>query len=301
MTFSIKVKEEVSKLNLDNLEYQIIACSYLNYAGKILKNKISVTIENASVARFIYKMIKEVYGISIKIIIRNQKRFRIKQIYILEIYEKIKIITADIKNLFNHLMIDSKEEASAFLKGTFLSCGNISDPKISGYHLEFSIKNRNKTYYLQNVLNNYNINSKVLKRENSYMIYIKEAEKISDFLKLIEAINSFFYYEDIRIYKDHKNMVNRLNNCEIANQEKIIKNGVKQLNDINFLKENDLLDLLDEKTLVIIKYREKYPETSYNELAEIISLETGMKITKSLVNHHFIKVRKLIEKFKNKE
>ncbi len=299
MTFTIRVKEELSKLNLDSLENRIIVCTYLNYVGKFYKNKIVVTIENASVARFIYKNIKSVYGINIKIIVRNQKRFRIKQIYILEIYEKCSLITADIKNIFNQIELDSKEEISSYLKGTFLSCGNISDPRTSGYHLEFSIKNYTKVKFLKKVLKYYTINSKIIKRENSYMLYVKESEKISDFLKFIEAINSFFYYEDVRIYKDHKNMVNRLNNCEIANQEKVIKNGLKQIDDINFLYENNLLDLLDDKTLVIINYRKKYPETSYNELAQIITLETDLKITKSQINHHFIKIRKLIAKFKN--
>ena len=54
------------------------------------------------------------------------------------------------------------------------------------------------------------------------MVYIKESEKISDFIKMLNATTSLFYYEDIRIYRDHKNMTNRLNNCEQANVDKII-------------------------------------------------------------------------------
>ena len=95
-------------------------------------------------------------------------------------------------------------------------------------------------------------------------------------------------------------MVNRLNNCEQANQDKTIKTGIQQIKDIEYIKEHDLLSLLDEKTVIIMNYREKYPELSYQELSEVISLETGTKITKSGINHHFIKMRELMQRHKNK-
>ena len=132
------------------------------------------------------------------------------------------------------------------------------------------------------------------------MVYIKSSEDISDIIKMFKANNSLFYFEDIRIYRDHKNMVNRLNNCEIANQEKTLNTGMKQLEDINYLKENDLFVLLDEKIQLVANYRIKYPESSYQELADIITIETDYKIGKSGINHHFIKIKKLAEQHKNK-
>ena len=129
------------------------------------------------------------------------------------------------------------------------------------------------------------------------MIYVKSAEMISDFLKLLGANNAMFYFEDIRIYRDHKNMVNRLNNCELANQEKVIKTGLKQLAEIEFLKDHELINLLDDKIKQVIYYREKYPETSYQELAKIINLESGKNIGKSAINHYFIKIKNIIQKY----
>ena len=113
---------------------------------------------------------------------------------------------------------------------------------------------------------------------------------------MFNAINSLFYFEDIRIYRDHKNMVNRLNNCEIANQEKTIKAGMNQIDNIKYIEDKELIDLLDERTKDVMKYRKKYPEVSFNELAEIISMETGNKIGKSGINHCFIKIRELVKK-----
>ena len=110
------------------------------------------------------------------------------------------------------------------------------------------------------------------------MIYIKEAEKIGDFLRMINAISALLYFEDIRIYRDHKNMTNRLNNCEQANVDKIIETANNQVKDIELIESIGGLDLLDEKTKVAAIYRMKYKEVSLQELSEIISIETKTPI-----------------------
>ena len=117
-------------------------------------------------------------------------------------------------------------------------------------------------------------------------------------IKLFKATDSLFFFEDIRIYRDHKNMVNRLNNCEIHNQTRSIETGLKQLDDIAYLRKNDLLDLIEEKTKLVIEVREKYPETSLTEMADILSNEYNYKIGKSGVNHHFIKISSLVQHHK---
>ena len=128
------------------------------------------------------------------------------------------------------------------------------------------------------------------------MVYLKESEKISDFIKLLNAYNSLFYYEDIRIYRDHKNMTNRLNNCEQANIDKIVFSSNEQLENIKKLRELKDFDLLDDKIKEICIYKEKYPESSMGELAEVISHETNTKITKSGINHRFRKIKEMVTK-----
>ena len=133
------------------------------------------------------------------------------------------------------------------------------------------------------------------------MVYIKEAERISDFIKMLNATTSLFYYEDIRIYRDHKNMTNRLNNCEQANVDKSMNASSEQLELIKKLRELIDFDLLDDKIKDICIYKEKYPESSMNELALIISSETERPITKSGINHRFRKMKEMIDKIeKNK-
>ncbi len=307
MSFTTKVKEEISKLEIDLISARTELSAFIRYDAKINKDSITLIMENASVARRIYKIIKVLYQINIKVIVRNQKRFRAKQIYILEIKENINFILEDLSIYENNKKIEPQdyflendEDKIAFIKGLFLACGSVSDPKTSGYHLEFVVHFKKDAIFINKILKTLKLDSKILKRNNRYMIYLKSAEEISDVIKMFNAINSLFYFEDIRIYRDHKNMVNRLNNCEIANQEKTIKTGLKQLENIKYLKENDLLDLLDERSKDVALYREKYPDVSYNELAEIISMETGKKIGKSGINHCFIKIKDLVNRHQNK-
>ncbi len=300
MTFTTMIKEEIVAYDFNKIEALTTLKALFLYDAAISKKEITFTIENAKVAKLVYIFVKKLFNVNPSIIVRNQKRFRIKQLYIIKIMEK----NQDIINTLNTTNLDSDEEKIAYLMGTFLACGSINDPKKGSYHLEFLLPMKKEAMIITGLLKEYNILSKIIKRTNKYMVYIKSAEMISDFLKLIKVTNSLFYYEDIRIYRDHKNMVNRLNNCELANQEKTTQNGLKQLDDIIYLEENDLIDLLDEKTKVVMDYRKKYPESSYQELADIISLETDYKISKSGVNHHFIKLRDLIkrhEKSLNKE
>jgi len=130
------------------------------------------------------------------------------------------------------------------------------------------------------------------------MVYIKEAEKIGDFLRIINAYNAVLYYEDIRIYRDHKNMTNRLNNCEQANVDKIVMSASKQVNDIEKIKKECGLDVLDEKVRIVAEYRLKYKEASLLELSEIISIETGTPITKSGINHRMKKIEEIANRIK---
>jgi DNA-binding protein WhiA len=78
--------------------------------------------------------------------------------------------------------------------------------------------------------------------------------------------------------------------------EKTIRSGLSQLEDIKYLEDNDLITLLDDKMKLVINYRKKYPEVSYQELANIVSLETDYKVGKSGINHHFIKLRQMVNK-----
>lgn len=298
MTFTTSLKEEISQQNLNLEESRIALESFIKFSGKIGKD-IILTMENGAVARKIYKEIKKVYDIIPLITIRNQKRFRVKQIYILTIKEKIDFIKDDIDIRYPISELTSDEEKVSFLRGAFLAVGNISNPQTSGYHLEFICSNMKLAKEVKCLLDFFNFEAKIITRGYKNVVYLKASENISDLLKLFKATNALFFFEDIRIYRDHKNMVNRLNNCEISNQTKAIATGLKQIEMINYINKHHLSDLLDDKCKIVMEAREKYPESSLTELAEIITLEYNYRIGKSGVNHHFIKISNLVKRHKN--
>lgn len=298
MTFTTQIKEEITKEENNNIEDLTSLCTYLKFNATLEEDKMTVMVVNASVARWIFKLLKTNYNVLIKLTTRTMKRFKARNLYILEVKEKLDLIYKDIDNIFKEISTSSDEEKKAFLKGMFLACGSINDPKKNQYHLEFLVKEEEDAKLIDNLLNSLKIKSKVLKRDREYMVYVKSSENISDFIKYLGAFNALFYFEDIRIYKDHKNMVNRLNNCEQANVERTLKSSKTILDNIKYLEDNDLLMLLDDRSKEIIEYKKKYPDTSLGELAEIITMETNKSITKSGINHHFRKINALVKKAK---
>lgn len=305
VSFTTNIKNEIDNIEYSKVETISELSAILNIAGNIEHEYFYVYTENLGVARRIYKMIKTLYQINVDMEVRPVIKYKKTQQVILKVSDKrsfilkdLSILSEDYKRIYTPkpFLLGSDEEKKAYLRGAFLICGSINDPKTSRYHLEFILYSHATANFLKKLLNEFNYNAKVLKRDNHYMVYIKEAEKISDFIKLLNAYNSLFYYEDIRIYRDHKNMTNRLNNCEQANIEKVLNTSNEQLKMIDKIMSRDDYELLDEKIKMICEYRKKYPESSLQELADIISYETGNKIGKSGINHRFRKIKEIVSK-----
>ena len=305
MSYTSNIKNEIVNLEYPKAEMIAELSAIVNINGELEKDSFSIYTENIGLSRRIYKLIKDLYNI--EAIINKEKVNRLNKKYIIhisvikdvtKILTDLGVIDGNGKRLHKpkDYICEIEEEKKAYLRGAFLISGSINDPKTSRYHLEFIIPNKETASFINKLLNEMNFNSKILKREKNYMVYLKESEKISDFIKLLNAYNSLFYYEDIRIYRDHKNMTNRLNNCEQANIDKIVFSSNEQLENIEILKKTYDFDLLDDKIKEICIYKEKYPESSMQELADIMSVETNKRITKSGVNHRFRKIKEMIKK-----
>ncbi len=311
MTFSGKIKEEVSKLDVDKIELVSELSGIFCTNADIKLYSIRVQTENLNAANRIFNIVKDVYDVTSNITVKKNYNFKKNEIYIIEIKKNVPEIIKDIGLIGETgFVIDEipKEEIvadenlkSAFIRGSFLISGSVNDPKTSRYHLEIISNNIKHAEFLRDLINSFNLNSKVLRRKKGYMVYIKESEKISDFLKMIKAYNGVMYFEDIRIYREKVNMNNRINNCEQANVEKSLASSNKQISDINYIKEKDAYELLDDKVRLVAEYRVKYPDSSLIELSEIISVETNNKITKSCVNHRLRKIKDLADKLRGKD
>ena len=306
MSYTTKIKEEISEIT--NTKSEIIA----ELAGFIRNNAtitdtILLTTENKTTVERIKTFLKTIYELNISPTTKDNMNFSKKELYALEIKDKVNIILQDIGlidkdnkpiDTLPTYIIGANEEIRAYLRGVFLTCGSINDPKTSRYHMELFISTPEESILVQKLLNLFDLNAKILSRDKGFMIYIKEAEKISDFIKILGANKAVMYFEDVRIYREQKNKTNRLNNCEQANIDRVVATATEQLEQIQIIEETASVDLLDDKAKETLEYRKKYPEASLKELAEIISFETEKNLSKSGLNHRLRKIKELAEQLK---
>lgn len=310
MSYTTDIKEEISKNIVSKSEMIAELSGYIRNNGHQTPTGFQLTTENPLICERIEKQIEALYEVKIKKEIKDSLNFSKKDLLALTIEEKKDFILEDIgyQNKQGEYLekppqyiVGANEEIRAYLRGVFLASGSINDPRTSRYHMELLIEESGEAVFVQKLLNLFDLNVKILTRDKGYMLYIKEADKISDFLKIIKANNAVLYFENQRIYRNQKNQANRLNNCEQANMDKVVATATAQLDDIAIIEDNLGISLLDDKTQQALEYRKKYPEASLKELSEIISLETGNSITKSGLNHRFRKIKELATRFKKLE
>lgn len=174
MSFTSTVKNEVSKLDTIETERISELSAIIRNIG-IIDHTIKITSENVSVTRRIYNLIQNLYHVTPGITVRRGFNFNKNYIYILEISNKMDIILNDLSlttNIPKNYILDDQELTKAYLRGLFLAVGSINDPKKSRYHLEFLVNDFEYAEFVSKLLNQFELNSKVIKRENKYMIYI---------------------------------------------------------------------------------------------------------------------------------
>lgn len=315
MSFSVQVKNELSRIIPENLEVQLAELSALIRMSGTLKlmgfNKLSFTIstENPAIARKVFTLIKNCFGIIVEIQVNKQSNLKKNNTYILsvsyeqganDILEKVGILEKDGDHLswvstIPKKLVAKQEGKRAYLRGAFLGSGSISDPA-KMYHLEFSTVNIDVSENLKKVLNSYKLNAKIVVRKNTNVVYIKESEHITDLLNLMGAYNALMHLEDIKIKKQMRNDVNRLVNCETANLNKTVETSMRQIDCINYILEKQSIDYLPENLHEIALLRIENPDMSLKELGEIMEKPLG----KSGVNHRLKKIELIAEELKEK-
>ena len=307
MSYTVTIKEDISKFKSTKSEMFAELSGFIRNNATFIDGSLSLTTEYTDTLERIKTFIKTLYNVDVDITVIDNLNFSKKDLYSITFEQhQEKILKAlaylDDNNEFIKVpptyIVGGNEEIRAYLRGVFFSSGSVNDPKTSRYHMELLISNPDEAVFIQRMLNIFELNAKILNREKGYMIYIKEAEKISDYLKILGANKAVMYNEDVRVYRDQKNKTNRLNNCEQANMDRIFETANIQLEQIKIIEENDGVMLLDDKTKEALEYRKKYPEASLKELAEIISLETSKSITKSGLNHRMRKIKDLALRLK---
>ena len=190
----------------------------------------------------------------------------------------------------NSGMKQDEQIARLCIREAFIKSGSINDPN-KKYHLEITFKNKKKAEEMKQLLENFDIHARIIKREKEYMLYLKEGEEISNFLALIGANSSVIKFEEVRVLKETRNDINRLVNCETANLNKTINAAVKQIEDIKLIKKKHKFSSLPENLQEIAELRIANPDVSLVELGKMLSEPIG----KSGVNHRLKKISEIAE------
>ena len=173
----------------------------------------------------------------------------------------------------------------AYIRGAFLVAGSISDPNNS-YHFEIVCRTEGQAKQLQEVINSFEMDAKIVERKKHYVVYLKEGSQIVDILNIMEAHVALMNLENVRILKEMRNTVNRKVNCETANISKTVNAAVKQLEDITYIKETIGLESLPENLQEMASLRLEYPEAPLKELGTYLNPPVG----KSGINHRLRKI-----------
>ncbi len=308
MSYTTDVKQEIA-LHLpegDEARAELSALIQMTSSLSISSRGLGIVTEssNAAVSRCIYRLLKQRHEVQIEPSVKRRMNLRKNRIYILRVYGNTREILEDLgiyssrglKDRPLQRIVTKDSCARAYLAGAFMAQGSVNSPKTSSYHLEIQAANQKHAEFLIELMERFYITARMIERRGHWIVYIKAAERIADFLRCVEADESLLQFEDARITHDLANSVTRLNNVDVANEYKSMQAANRQLMDISVLEEAGQIRFLDAKLQEVIALRKEFPEASLNELAEKIRQRTGNPVSKSGLKHRFVKIHDLAEK-----
>ncbi|WP_096551875.1 DNA-binding protein WhiA [Ureibacillus thermosphaericus] len=311
MSFASETKKELTQIEESDqcLKAEVSAMIRMNGTLSFSNKQLSLDVqtENAAIARRIYTIIKKLYPYNVELLVRKKMRLKKNNVYICRIREGAQEILKDLDILqgefqLNHSisqsLLKTDEQKRAYLRGAFLAGGSVNNPETSSYHLEIYSMYKEHSEALANLMNEFQLNAKTIDRKKGHITYLKEAEKISDFLGLTGAFQAMLKFEDVRILRDMRNSVNRIVNCETANLNKTIGAALRQVENIKFIDQTIGIDNLPEKLREVARLRIEHQDVTLKELGEMVSTGT---VSKSGINHRLRKIDEIAEKLRRGE
>ncbi len=311
MSFAAHAKKELTMLEVPG------CCSRAELAALIRMNGsiqfgagrfiLDVSTENAAIARRIYTLLKNLFNVHAELLVRKKMRLKKNNVYIVRLPHQTSEILQDLRIMDKNMSFlpgispDLVKKAccrGAYLRGAFLAGGSVNHPEASSYHLEIFTAYQDFCEALTKLANRYRLNAKCIERKKGYVMYIKEGEKITEFLSLIGAHQALLYFEDVRIVKDMRNSVNRLHNCEIANINKTVNAATKQMENIQLIQRELGLESLPPRLREVAELRLMHPDINLKELGEM--LPSG-SVSKSGINHRLRKINEIADKLREKQ
>ncbi|MEF9935083.1 MAG: DNA-binding protein WhiA [Clostridium sp.] len=315
MSFSQVAKNELCRIPLENKCCQIAELSGIMkmsgtiHIGSKAGLSFRISTESPAIARRAFSLIKNIFGKHTEIMVKKNNSLKKNNIYILmltpELGAKDMLIKCGILKESKEGTIGFVSKISstiikdtcckrAYVRGAFLGGGSISNPEKT-YHMEFVSSSLEQAEDLMKLINSFSPNAKVIQRKNSFVVYMKEGNQIIDILSIIGAHTALLELENVRIYKEVRNNVNRIVNCETANLNKTVDAAVRQVESIKFIKAKAGLRKLTPGLREVAEIRLNYPDISLKEIGEMLNPPIG----KSGVNHRLRKIEKIAEELRD--
>ena len=300
MSFTSQIKEELTKVvspargvRLAELAAMTVVCGQVTVEPQAGK-EFTLATENEFVARKCFtlaqKSLKVYVGASVRVHKNKtggKRNFRVfvegenAVASVLEALKEDKKLPVRVHSL----LCKDSEQRRAVLRGYFLACGMMSDPK-KGYHLELAVTDPETAKQILSLMESFSLEGRTVGRKNHIVVYLKEGEGIADFLKVIGANGALLDFESARVIKDMRGRVNRKVNCEAANIQKTVNAATRQREDILLVEKRRGLSSLPKELSQIASLRLEYPEASLEELGKMCEPPVG----KSGVNHRLRRI-----------
>ncbi|MEG0823103.1 MAG: DNA-binding protein WhiA [Erysipelotrichaceae bacterium] len=309
MSFTTTIKTEITQNELDmccqkaQLAALIQMCSTLNMSSEGMF--LVIKSENPTTAKRCWKLLKDVYNVETQLSVIKKMKLKKNNIYVIRVLNKAKDILMDL-GILNDEGLQTHPKQSlfnkdccirAYLGGVFLAKGSCNSPTTSNYHLEIVANTKELANFIIKKMNKYDLPAKYILRRSQHVVYLKQSDKISDFLRCVGCSDALFAFEDQRIQRDFMNSFTRLDNCELANEMKILSSGKAQLEDIEKIENYSGINALPKKLQEVAVLRKELPEASLMDLCEEFHLRYGATISKSGMRHRLAKIKDIASSY----
>ena len=301
MSFTVKVKEELLGLGTKS-KSELAAIMKMSGSLGIASQglTLSITTENAKIARHIYELLLSFYQVKSDIRHHQKTNLRKNRVYTVFLDEKVEDILSDlhladaffgIQEGIDPLILSDDEASRAYLRGAFLSNGSMRDPESGKYQLEIVSVYLDHDQGLASLMQRFLLDAKTIERKKGAVTYLQRAEDIMDFLIVVGAMEAMAEFEAVKILRETRNDLNRANNAETANIARTVTASMKTINNIVKIMETSGLESLPIDLQEVAHLRVNHPDYSIQQLADSLS----KPLTKSGVNHRLRKINKIAD------
>lgn len=309
VSFTQKVKEELCSIDFSDEHLRAFLAAFIKVNGSLSINKnksqIFLRTENAKIAKFIYNSVNRIYGIVPRFSYSKTMNFKKKISYSVIVDEGDYIVDdleiSFIEGKIAKNIVANDDMISGYIAGAFLAAGSVNSPKNSNYHLEISLNDENYAKWFSKLLKKYKATEftpGIVKRRSNFVVYIKKAQQVVDFLSMIGATEKTLEFESIRIDREFSSIGNRLQNLDSANYSKTCKASEKQIEEIKLIdRVLGINNVSNKKQKELMKLRLEHEDFTMFELAQELGNILGEKVSKSNINHLFRAIHNQAERF----